>query len=68
MEKIFLDEGEFDSTKIFNSAILMYLDEKYCEHHSAYQIESLVGDEVYYNVCNDCGILFLANKDNAKQT
>lgn len=48
--------------------ILDYLDEEYeknkpCEHKSAYQVESMNGDEVYYNVCNDCGILFLSKKD-----
>ena len=35
------------------------LDKLYCEHKSAYQVDS--GD-IFYNVCNDCGILFLAKK------
>lgn len=44
-------------------ALIKYLDEeheknKLCEHKDAYQVDSL-GD-VYYNVCNDCGVLFLA--------
>lgn len=44
-------------------AILQYLDENQpCEHKSAYQVESIVGDGIYYNVCNDCGVLFLAHE------
>ena len=66
MAKIFLDEGEYESSKIFHSAILRYLDEeseknKPCEHKSSYQVDEQIG-EIYYNVCNDCGVLFLAKK------
>lgn len=44
-------------------AILQYLDEnQLCEHKSAYQVESICGDGIYYNVCNDCGVLFLAHE------
>lgn len=43
-------------------AIAKYLDENQpCEHRSSYQVDSLVGN-VFYNVCNDCGVLFLAKK------
>lgn len=43
------------------NAIIQYLDEeweqnKMCAHKSAYQVDSSNGDEVYYNVCNDCGV------------
>lgn len=47
------------------SSILEFLDEEWekmkpCKHESSYQVEG-IGD-VYYNVCNDCGVLFLAGK------
>lgn len=49
------------------SAIIQFLDEEYeknkpCKHKDSYQVDSQIGD-VYYNVCNDCGVLFLANRD-----
>lgn len=42
--------------------ILQYLDEEYeknkpCEHKDSYTVDST--SDVYYNVCNDCGVLFL---------
>jgi len=48
------------------TAVMRYLDEEWsknqpCKHEDSYQVDSLVGD-VFYNVCNDCGVLFLANK------
>ena len=46
--------------KAFNE-ISKILDEIFCEHKDSYQVDSQIGD-VFYNVCNDCGILFLANK------
>lgn len=53
----------FDDT--FHRAVLNFLDEEYernkpCEHKSAYQVDQ---NDVYYNVCNDCGILFLSMGD-----
>lgn len=33
---------------------------KPCKHESAYQVEGF--NDIYYNVCNDCGVLFLASK------
>lgn len=36
------------------------LDEIQCKHTSSYQVEGF-GD-VYYNVCNDCGVLVLASQ------
>ncbi len=46
-------------------AIIKYLDEEYeknkpCEHKDSYRVDSIMQDDVYYNVCNDCGVLFLA--------
>ncbi len=53
-----------DSNGMFTSetgAILDYLDANApCEHKDAYQVES---PEIYYNVCNDCGVLFMAKRD-----
>lgn len=48
----------------FDKAIMSYLYEQWeknrpCEHKSAYQVDS--GD-IFYNVCNDCGVLFLDDK------
>ena len=43
-------------------AIKKYLDESHCEHKDAYQVDSQMSD-IYYNVCNDCGVLFLADQD-----
>lgn len=55
--------------KVEIAAIKDYLDEEYeknrpCEHKSSYRVDGL--GEVYYNVCDDCGVLFLAKKDNEK--
>lgn len=46
-------------------AVIMYLDEVYeknkpCEHKYSYQVEGY-GD-IYYNVCDDCGVLFLSKR------
>lgn len=55
----------------YEMAIMKYLDEEYeknqpCTHKNAYQVEG-IGD-VYYNVCNDCGVLFLAKvEENTKE-
>jgi len=43
-------------------AIKRYLDEEWeknkpCQHKSSYTVDST--SDVYYNVCNDCGVLFL---------
>lgn len=42
-------------------AMLNYLDEVFCDHKDSYQVDAQIGD-IFYNVCNDCGILFLAKK------
>lgn len=49
-------------------AIIQYLDEEWennqpCKHLDSYIVESSLGDSVYYNVCNTCGVLFLVHKD-----
>ncbi len=51
-------------------AILEYLDEEHeknkpCEHKNSYQEESPLHA---YNVCNDCGVLFLATPKENDQT
>lgn len=61
------DKGNTSQDASIN-AIIQYLDEQYeqnkpCEHKSAYQVESTVGDDVYYNVCNGCGVLFITKAD-----
>lgn len=53
-----------EEKELFIQSILNYLDEEYdknkpCEHKSSYQVEGF--NDVYYNVCNDCGVLFLAS-------
>ena len=41
--------------------IIAYINKNHCEHTDSYQVDSFSGD-VYYNVCHNCGILFLAKK------
>lgn len=53
----------FDDT--FKKAVLNYLDEEWeknrpCKHLDTYQVDGY--NDVYYNVCNDCGVLFLAGR------
>ena len=62
--------GDVASDYEYICGIMAYLDEEYeknkpCEHKSAYQVDSSLGD-VYYNVCNDCGVLFLAKEELTK--
>lgn len=57
-----MTRGENFSIEDLLFATLMYLDEDYeknqpCEHRDSYQVDGRDG-EVYYNVCNSCGVLF----------
>lgn len=50
-----------------NEAIIQYLDEEYeknkpCDHKNSYIVDSIHRD-ICYNVCEDCGVLFLAAQD-----
>jgi len=50
-----------DPKKLAEFLFEEYEKNKPCQHKSAYQQESSDG-EMFYNVCNDCGVLFLAGK------
>lgn len=56
----------FLAPEIIAQAIMKYLDEQYeknkpCKHKSSYQVQDQSAPNIYYNVCNDCGVLFLSS-------
>lgn len=66
-DKLFLEKGIWVDIDLHSQAVVQYLDEQHeknkpCEHTDSYQVDPQTGD-VFYNVCNKCGVLFLAKKE-----